>query len=273
MGIYHYLPIPLQGEKSTQAAWAIEPSGHAIIFVHGFGGKAITTWNDFISQLPQRPKCAGCDLIFYDYDGKHTRSANSAIKLRDFLQKLFETPLSAINWSLPVEDARPEPFEYKRITLIAHSLGAIICRDALLQAYKMSYDWAPLTELILFAPAHRGADIIGLLRQAYPIAWPVVMMLPLVQIFNRFVVLQDLEPGCLTLTTLRKETLEFLSNNTAPTLVARKVILAEYDNIVSPAKFISQDPKSTQFNGKDHIRVCQPDKTWERPVTVALRVI
>jgi pimeloyl-ACP methyl ester carboxylesterase len=273
MGIYHYLPVPLQGEKSTQAAWATEPSGHAIIFVHGFGGETITTWNDFISQLPQRPKCAGCDLIFYGYDGKHTRSANSAIKLRDFLQKLFETPLGAINWSLPVEDARPEPFEYKRITLIAHSLGAIICRDALLQAYKMSYDWAPLTELVLFAPAHRGADIIGLLRQAYPIAWPVVMMLPLVQIFNRFVVLQDLEPGCLTLTTLRKETLEFLSNNTAPTLVARKVILAEYDNIVSPAKFISQDPKSTQFNGKDHIRVCKPDKTWERPVTVVLRVI
>jgi len=102
------------------------------------------------------------------------------------------------------------------------------------------------------------------------VVFPLMMLKTL---FNRFVVLQDLEPGCLTLTTLRKETLEFLSNNTAPTLVARKVILAEYDNIVSPAKFISQDPKSTQFNGKDHIRVCKPDKTWERPVTVVLRVI
>ena len=73
------------------------------------------------------------------------------------------------------------------------------------------------------------------------VVFPLMMLKTL---FNRFVVLQDLEPGCLTLTTLRKETLEFLSNNTAPTLVARKVILAEYDNIVSPAKFISQDPKS-----------------------------
>jgi hypothetical protein len=67
--------------------------------------------------------------------------------------------------------ARDKTFEYKRVILAAHSLGAVICRWALLFAHNKKkagaadHGWVDRTAMVLFAPAHMGAVVSDLVRE------------------------------------------------------------------------------------------------------------
>lgn len=118
-------------QKCTSALWARQPNGHAIVFVHGYGGKSVATWAEFHKLLPQTPGFEHHDLIFYGYDGLNTTTNANASIFFQFLDRLFEQPLSIINPSLSLAAARPNNFRYKKVILAAHSLGAVTCRWAL----------------------------------------------------------------------------------------------------------------------------------------------
>lgn len=270
----HYLPTQrLSYGTDTYSYWTKQPSGHVVVFVHGFAGKAMSTWDDFAFLLPLEAKCTSRDLIFFGYDGKHVRSINSAMVLRDFIHNLVMDPLSIINPSLPPQDARPGPFRVTRITLVAHSLGAIVSREALLDGYKRNNAWAGDTELVLFAPAHSGAHVLPLVRQALSsLGYMVSVAQNLAHVLGYYQVLLDLEPGSQTLTNLQRETVHLLSNGNGPTLIAKKVILGEHDTIVEPHPF-AYDPPAVLFQGRNHMNVCKPDTTFHLPIREVLDVI
>src|SRR5262249_25094539 len=169
------------------------PSGHVIVFVHGFGGKAVTTWSHFQSLLSNRPESAGCDLVFYGYDGLHTRAPVSAAGLREALLEISGDTAALPNKTLPRECARASRGRYRQVTLIAHSLGAVIAREAVWQGCRQGDAWAKNATLLLFAPAHSGASLIPLLQQAIP-WWPVAALMSLAQIFGYFAAAQDRTP-------------------------------------------------------------------------------
>jgi hypothetical protein len=67
-----------------------------------------------------------------------------------------------LNNNLPKDGQRPDPFKYKEILFVAHSLGAVMIPRALLDLTEME-DRGLLTQSwCLFAPAHRGARVVDL---------------------------------------------------------------------------------------------------------------
>lgn len=264
----HWSPVDLKLGKKSRAHWAVNPDGRVAFFVHGFGGSAVGTWAQFPSLLQAEPKCAGCDLIFYGYDGLRTRSRISALDLLQFLDAFLCKPATIINPTLDWTSQRPRTFSYSKAVIVAHSLGAVVSRTALLEAGTNApagsprRAWLDKTRLVLFAPAHLGADLIGL---ASSFLSAILLPLPPVLRF-RFQVLLDLEPGSQTLQQLLADTHAVLANGNSPEHVASKVVLGGKDTVVSPNRF-ALDPTPTVFQGKSHTKVCKPDPNFLEPIS------
>jgi pimeloyl-ACP methyl ester carboxylesterase len=259
----HHLPVILNHGSGTQAYWALNPAHTLILFVHGFRGQAVGTWTDFASLLPAEACCAEADILFYGYDATHSRCTVSAALLRDFMSMLDSNPKATISEAAPEVAANRHNFTYERFVVVAHSLGAVVAREALLYGLQERLRWAARTELVLFAPAHNGANILPLLNASAILA-RLVPFLRLIQVFGHFTVLADLEPGCAHLEWLRQATNEALRRG-ASSLIARRVILGGKDNVVNPTPF-GQDPAPVVFQGCDHLTVCKPGGDFMRPV-------
>jgi hypothetical protein len=153
------------------------------------------------------------------------------------------------------------------VFLVAHSLGAVVVRRALLDCYLDTtgrYDevhWSRHAGICLFAPAHSGANILRLIGETFstlgiPVA-PVVKQI--------YPCLQDLEEGCAALTALRDD-YRNLPEAQRSLVSALSVILAENDRVVDPGRFPG-DPVPDQIDGKGHIDVCKPGQEFLVPVS------
>ena len=91
--------IPYDGDK-LRGFLSVRPSGKAVLFIHGYGGDAISTWADFDRLSIKRPEFVGHDLLFYEYDGVESELRASCNLCDDLLTWLFEGPVSSINSSL-----------------------------------------------------------------------------------------------------------------------------------------------------------------------------
>jgi pimeloyl-ACP methyl ester carboxylesterase len=225
----HHLPTRIPFGEQSEVLWALAPTRKAILFVHGFGGSATTTWVQFPSLLQRERSCHGHDLIFYGYDGLQTRARPSADLLIRLLDELFSNPTELLAKSLP-SAARPKQFKYKEIVIVAHSLGAVVSRIALVDAYSKRRNWASKIKLVFFAPAHGGANILSLAS----LAMGVLRLAPVEALARfRFQVLHDLEENCQTLTELANQTRATIRRG-ARNLIARRVIYAGQDKVVNP---------------------------------------
>jgi hypothetical protein len=266
----HYIARNVRTTKKTRAYWAIKPGGTAILFVHGWKGKAVGTWSDFERLLSASPQCSGCDLIFYSYDSLRQQTLISATQLYRYLNLLFPRPLQLINKDLEPEVRRGNDFRYERIMLVAHSMGAIICRQALLRAYQADDWWPHQTELVLFAPAHLGApnivsfmtEVAGFLKVPFAIGaakfwWPTI---------------NELKENSNTINDLAKRTAAALATGSADYLRARKVFFGERERIVTVGNFCEDAPIAS-FPNKGHVGVCKPKDSFRTPLDEVLRIL
>jgi len=260
----HFIPTPIAYGKKTQAWWAVKPSGRLVVFVHGFGGSAVSTWNEFPDLLPKQSSCAGWDVVFYGYDGLFTQANISAQGLHDFVHQMGTKPAKVINPTLNPKSRRDSKFAYSSILIVAHSLGAVVTRRALLNARKLNRPWLNQTQMVLFAPAHMGANTIALGAEAISVIPGVGALLAAVAKF-KFQPLQDLEAGSQTLQLLLSETQQALQAGDAPYLVARAVYVGDKERIVTTNSFCD-DPPLMILAGKDHVDVCKPDANYLDPV-------
>ena len=259
----HHVPARIPFGQQSEALWALNPSGKAIVFVHGFGGAATATWVQFPSLLQSQASCRGYDLIFYGYDGLRMRARPSADLLIRVLDALFSDPVGLMAHSLGSlgRSSRSRNFRYREIVVVAHSLGAVVSRLALVDAYGKRREWAPKVKLILFAPAHAGANILALAS----LAMGVVRFFPVEALFRyHFQVLQDLGEDCQTLTQLAELTRRAIKRG-ARNLIAKRVIHAGQDKVVSPATFCS-DPVPGFIHGVSHSAVCKPRNDFVEPL-------
>jgi len=96
----------------------------AIVFVHGFGGDAKETWQDFPGFLVNEPKLTGWDIFTLGYD---TRLRVDILKLWSADPDLNEVALKLRS------DAKMGALkDYKSLCLIAHSMGGLAVQRALL---------------------------------------------------------------------------------------------------------------------------------------------
>jgi pimeloyl-ACP methyl ester carboxylesterase len=269
----HFSGCNLPWGRKSRAHWAVTPTKRAIVFVHGFGGDAIGTWQQFPRLLALQDGCCGHDLIFFGYDGLRTYAQNSAVQFREFLRAIGERAASVTNPLLDPAARRPEDFAYEQITVVAHSLGAVVTRRALLDAHLLAeagggFDWLKRTQMILFAPAHMGANVLGLATSVM-----ITFQLHLLGAFakHRFPVLADLEEESRTLTILRSETLEAMKKPGSEYLRAKRVILADKDKVVWPHRFANDPPPETLPG--THTSICKPSDEFVEPVQRILEVV
>jgi alpha-beta hydrolase superfamily lysophospholipase len=130
------------------------------------------------------------------------------------------SPTTIINPLLDAEAQRPETFCYENAFMVAHSLGAIVSRRALLNASRENAFWTDKVGVILFAPAHMGAHILGLVMEALmgiPIVGGIVSAIWRL----RFQSLRDVEPECVTLRQLQEHTRDALARGSGRCHIAQ----------------------------------------------------
>lgn len=277
---YDLLDLPL-GYKS-KAKWARKPSGKAMIFIHGFGGKSINTWSQFETLIPSYKQLAGYDLIFYGYHSMRKGIDDNAEEFLRFLDIIGSTPSAIINQSVHTSNfdrKRDKTFHYDKISILAHSLGAVVTRSSLLKAHNIRYGpksslytWLDTISLLLYAPAHSGADIIKLATDFMGV---FRIDLSRIKFALSFIVkpLNDLEVNSDFLQKLKIETDKSLSIlGSKSHLKAQLVLIGSKDDIVSPKKFC-EDPDPVTIENKDHTSICKPSQKSIDPLNEILNML
>lgn len=254
----HTLPVSLEALKrfrapignDSEARWARRRCDTCVIFVHGFGGHAVSTWGDFASLAVEHPSFARCDLVFLGYESRgHSAHINRGV-IYQAVKALSEHNrelLAATNGP-----RRPKGFRYTKILLVGHSLGGAIVRDVAMTAKIEADDCADLLEMGLFAPAHMGASAIGLVESG--IGFTGLAQLTKSAVTALFPALKDLEAGSTYLSRLLETARRIGVHGTTR---ARFVAHAMGDRVVLQDPFF-EDPPPLPYPNNSHVKCCKP---------------
>lgn len=272
------------GAVKSQAVWSKTNPESLLVFVHGFAGDSISTWTRFSQLVYEHPRAGTFDAVFYQYDGVYSSVVASAGLLRDFIGRMLFSAPSVIN-STGYGAIRPVTFAYQRAVFVAHSLGAVVLRRALLDlaeqvkndAAKASWMRANIRN-IHYAPADRGA------RAAEAVEF-ILTQLPysLGRIAGRLTMLQvpaveELQEGSSTLADLFKDThdvIEELKKRGEPLnhAIAHDVIFAEKEHITLNRRFSKEDAMFRTLPGASHTSVCKPATTADERFEPLLKAL
>jgi len=265
---YHTLPTPVNAGYKSQGYFALTVPQNLIIFIHGFMGDAVDTWSNFQEFILNSDKHANAekfrdaDIIFYGYKSLRMQANNQALVLLNLLKDM-KAPLK--NGIVP---KGLEERNYSRILLVAHSLGSIVTRRALLFANQEKEDWVDKTRMVLFAPAHNGARAAALAMEA---AGPFLGVAAYLARY-KFPVLDELKIDSPTIQNLKADTVGLLNANNGNFTKAHTVVWAELEKVVDNQPFCN-DPVA-KLLPKDHISVCKPDfKGFTSPVDFVINAL
>ncbi len=252
-------------EKDVRALFAVEPDSKALLFIHGYGGDVTSAWSDFHGLLLRCSKCRGRDVFFYGYDGLFAEMIASASIFRGFLDRLFKNSGAFLSENLPPSACRLPTFQYDQMDIVAHSLGAVISRRALLDATREKADWVKKIRIVLYAPAHKGAKVADLALETAS-SFPFLKLLGFPTRFASPLI-EQLRPNSPELTTLLNDTVAARKKDANKHLRAVKVAIAEYERIVSNETF-ADDPAPIPIPDTTHITVCKPKSAFLTPLQV-----
>lgn len=255
---------------------------NAIVFVHGWGGSPGGTWEAFSQALATMGQAGQSDVFFLAYPSRGNQVAFCAAPLRNFLFTLVRDPLSEIiDLTLgPHVPARRRRQQYRRIYVVAHSMGAVIARRAIIDLDRPSSEAltpeeSDLFRLLFFAPAHCGSHLALLIGSGLGLDFVPGAKVAghLAQIWLPS--LRDLEVGSRALSDLERDCRSLRQERAgrdAPVdhLIAR-VYHAHRDRVVSQNSF-DADPPFQPVMDRNHHNICKPDPDFQMPVA-ALRAM
>jgi hypothetical protein len=226
------------------------PPTTAFVFVHGFGGNALTTWAH-IQELVDTPTYAktfeAADLFFYDYESTRHRVPFASDALNSFLTQILED--------------RSAP--YSALYTVGHSLGAVVIRQLMLELVRGAAHspYAPLlvaASPLLFAPAHFGfRHALAALLIVESI--PVLSQLTAIWLLTRGEVYGDVQEGSVVLSELKEQTADFWTTQPVPALQAQ-LVWGKEEQIVHVLDY-KHDVRVALRPGHDHFSVCKPTPT------------
>jgi pimeloyl-ACP methyl ester carboxylesterase len=213
----------------------------AAIFVHGFWGDAVKTWQHFHTLIddPQFvQRFENSDLYFYDYPSTRKSVMVATDDLDRFLERIVQDGpfILALDGktlkgvSAPRVAGKGTGRTYKSVLFVGHSMGGVVVRESVarvgkrLPATVLASQW-PVTlrrSPRLFAPAHHGflqADALAGVMGLHPapgvlFAWWQV---------RRARAYPDLKPGSPLLVSLESKTKELIAAH--PTIPAFKAVV------------------------------------------------
>jgi predicted ATPase len=202
----------------------------AVVFIHGFLGRADTTWGAFPHFLIEHPELGGWDVFGVGYSSS----------LRVDVVGMFgrNAGLELLGYYLRTTLAH-EPFDgYRVLALIAHSMGGLIAQQALLDDRTR----ARVSHLFLFGTPSAGVRSAGLARALHSQARDMAESSPFIKGLraNWSAILSD--PGHLNLRVIAAERDAFVPAHSSlgPFAEAlRFVVPGTHISMIKP-----KDPKS-----------------------------
>lgn len=260
----HTLPTPLDKlgaslSLESSARWARSPAKVCVVYVHGYGGRAVATWGEFPDLAMEQPEFAEVDLVFLGYESRsRTAAFNVGVLYRAVSILAEEAPAALKRVGGP---EREEKFAYERIILVGHSLGGALVRDVAMSAKEMGKNWADKLHLALFAPAHLGANVIELVQMSLGFLKYIGPFKAIAQIKSP--VLADLEKNSDYLKALMDKANRIGIHSTTQ---AKIVIHASDDKVVYHNTFF-RDPPCVAYDKHSHTSCCKPVRaSFQDPV-------
>ncbi|WP_426536942.1 esterase/lipase family protein [Bradyrhizobium sp. McL0615] len=246
----------------------------AILFIHGFGGDAGRTWENFPQVAAMSSGASRADLFFLHYPSLTPQVPFCAAQLLSFLIDVTHDPVSRIiNPSLPNSaPKRAKEMRYRRIFIVAHSMGAVISRRAIMDLGQASDGFTDVEmrkfTLLFFAPAHAGSSIPRLIASGFNLNFPCAELIGSLASVC-FQSLRDLEVGSPFLVKLANDCRELREARTkrhAPINHLRALVYhAQNDRVVSQNGF-DQDPPFKPIMNKNHRSICKPNESYCEPI-------
>ncbi|MBK8608894.1 MAG: hypothetical protein IPL84_02795 [Chitinophagaceae bacterium] len=234
--------------KNTTAYFALKKPKGLIIFVHGLGGHATTTWKDFPIIVKNFTEFNDYDVIFYGYSSLDSGASSNALLFYNSLKKFVIPPVEFLGIQREVLSS------YEKIIIAAHSLGAVVTRRALLFANSEKAEWLSLCKMFLLAPAHKGSSLQGMVYEILPYILKVATTI----YKYRHPVINDLEFDSVTLKSLKKESEKLLRKKKGDFTISAAVLWSLNDKVVLNEPFCMDVTPELEME-KDHMGVCKLD--------------
>lgn len=246
-----------------------------LLFVHGFGGKAVNTWSGMGNFDASDDFWAEADLVFFDYDSLRESIKGVADRLRRCIDLYYPTPNAALSGNDLGELRSSDSPDYEELLVVGHSLGGLVARKAVADAFTQwqaaSSDGdtvRPATlaaSLRLFSPASAGvrlAGVAGSFQKAHLTDWLEAWL-------YQSAAFQDLLPGSEVLRSTRRRTEANASHKAAASLRAR-VLWANPEDVVLAEDYDS-DIYSSSVDETSHTSICKPRHGFREPWTFIAR--
>jgi len=122
--------------------------------------------------------------------------------------------------------------------------------------------------MVLYAPAHMGASIVKLLQETIGGVFGVITA------YFRFnsPLIDELKEGSAHLLALREKTIAAIEAGDSSYLIAKQVVFADRDAIVTNLPF-GQDPPPVTFVGSTHCSVCKPNSNFLDPIDILSKAL
>jgi len=252
---------------------AHEQPTRLVVFVHGFLGKAVKTWERFQMGDRTRPWWRRSDMLFVGYNSRAISIKGMADRLRDHLPQFYPQLPSEFVEARGVLVREPQSDPYTELIVAGHSLGGVVVRHAMCDVAARWHDEleadpsSPRPDLLdaqlrLFSPASGGfrpGGWLGLLRATG--AWAMAIE----PVLCRSTAYTDLQMSSDALVALRKRTEQLVNGDRTKFGALRASILwADPDEVVLPLKYASDRPDDSVPN-TSHSSVCKPSHKYESP--------
>lgn len=244
-----------------------------VVFVHGFRGKAVRSWQQFPGGGERSSWWRESDLLFVDYPSQLDDLTGTANRLRRQIPTFYPELSKNLLCTEGVAVRDPTWNQYDELFLVGHSLGGMIIRRAL---SDLADEWlADLAEdpnramptlleaqVRLFSPASAGfrpGGFLAFLRSGP--TWP------LLEAKLRFsTAFTDLQPSSPILRETRARTEKAASGPEAGRLKALRpdLLWANPDQVVLSERY-DTDRSSDSEDGTTHRSVCKPRGHYEVP--------
>jgi hypothetical protein len=258
-------------------AWLLylsrEPPERLVVFVHGFLGKALKTWERFQMGGRFRPWWRSSDMLFVGYDSRRLSIKGMADRLRDHLPVFYPDLPSDFLEEGDVVARVPHSTGYRELILTGHSLGGVVLRRTLCDvAQRWREDLEtnasalrpPLldAQLRLFSPASAGfrpGGWMGLMRATG--FWTLAIE-PVLRSSTAY---SDLQQNSGALLELQKQTELIVRDDKTKFGALRAWILwADRDEVVEPRKY-ADDHSDDSEPYTSHSAVCKPNDRYVSP--------